>query len=333
MIHIVGPWNNRSYGLVTRNICKELRKTQEVCLWPIADHLTEPLDLDDYNKLKLGQENYRGGPSIRIWHHNNLAEHVGAPRIGFPIFELNKFTPREISHMKGQDALFVCSKWAADLVGQFAPTHVIPLGYDPNIFFPAPKNNPRTVFVNAGKWEVRKGHHILVDAFNAAFTEKDDVELLMMCHNPFLTQFEQKDWEKIYLTSKLGKKIKIIPWLTNQEEVANIFRKADCGVFPSHAEGWNLEAVECMACGCDCILTDYSGHTEFNFCRTIQIDETEPAFDGKWFFGQGDWAKFDQNQFDQLVEHMRAVHKGPKRSYDVSHLTWKDTCKHILKAL
>jgi hypothetical protein len=43
-----------------------------------------------------------------------------------------------------------------------------------------------------GKWEVRKGHDILVELFNDAFMSTDDVELWMCNHNPFYTKEENE---------------------------------------------------------------------------------------------------------------------------------------------
>ena len=39
--------------------------------------------------------------------------------------------------------------------------------------------------------------------------------------------------------------------------------QVDCGVFPSRAEGRNLELLEMMSAGKHVITTDYSAHTEF----------------------------------------------------------------------
>lgn len=36
---------------------------------------------------------------------------------------------------------------------------------------------------------------------------------------------------------------------------------------------------------------------------------TESAFDGKFFHGQGSWRSITENEIDQMVEHMREVHK------------------------
>jgi hypothetical protein len=84
-----------------------------------------------------------------------------------------------------------------------------------------------------------------------------------------------------------------------------------CGIFPSRGEGWNLEALEMLSCGRHLIITDYSAHKEF--CNSdnsmlVSVDDVEPAFDGIWFNGQGNWAKIDNKQIEQIAEYMRSVH-------------------------
>ncbi len=40
-----------------------------------------------------------------------------------------------------------------------------------------------TVFLNVGKWEYRKGHDFILEAFNKAFEPEADVLLVMHCYN------------------------------------------------------------------------------------------------------------------------------------------------------
>ena len=115
------------------------------------------------------------------------------------------------------------------------------------------------------------------------------------------------------MSSNLRDKIRLVNRVQSSQEVYNIMSQVDCGIFPARAEGWNLEALELLACGKHLIITDYSAHKEFctkENSRLVSIDKIEKAYDGKWFDGkQGSWASIGENQIDQIVEHMRAVHK------------------------
>src|SRR5690606_33716377 len=128
-------------------------------------------------------------PCIRLWHQFSQDQFVGRrKRIGFPIFELNRFTAQEQHQLKSLDHIIVCSRWAEQVIrdnGIDVPTTVVPLGVDTSIFRPRqdyreqrpPWLKDTTVFLNIGKWEVRKGHDQLLEAFNAAFEPGDNVEL------------------------------------------------------------------------------------------------------------------------------------------------------------
>jgi len=321
MINIISPINQLGYGITGLNLAKALRQITKVSLWTIGSpQVTNQIDSDLVSSmLNNSLRPDFSAPCIRIWHQHDMSQFVGnGLKIGFPIFELDAFTDIEKHHLGHVDKIFVCSQWAKDVVLKEISTkeenvHVIPLGVDSTIFQAQSRDVAKTVFFNCGKWEVRKGHDVLVDVFNKAFKDDDDVELWMMCDNPFYSPDEQKEWENLYTTSKLGSKIRIINRVNTQKEVYNIMSSSDCGVFPSRAEGWNLELLEMMSCGKHVIATDYSAHTEFctkENSLLVTIEEKEVAFDGKWFTGNsGEWAKLGDNQIDQIVMHMRKIHE------------------------
>lgn len=356
-MNIISPINQLGYGVTGLNIVKALRKMQPVSLWPIGQpQVTNEEDSfivrDSINNAHFFEED---DPCIRIWHQHDMAQFVGrGTKIGFPIFELDQFKAMERHHLNSVDKLFVCSQWAKEVCinDQIKPHNatiyddaisVIPLGVDTEIFKPCDIKPGPTIFFNCGKWEVRKGHDILVEIFNKAFTDDDNVELWMMCSNPFLSEEEDKAWKKKYAYSNLGHKVKFINRVNTQDEVYNIMAHVDCGVFPSKAEGWNLEPLELMACGKHVIITNYSAHTEF--CNKqnsllIDINQMEPAYDGKWFDGKtGSWAQIGNDQIEQAVNHMRSIHNLKKENAlqinsngikTAQHFTWENTAKEIV---
>jgi glycosyltransferase involved in cell wall biosynthesis len=322
MINVVGPINQLGYGITSLNLVKSLAKKTPVCLWVIGQpQVTNQSDAELISTC-LQNRNYLDfdAPCIKIWHQNDMTQFAGkGKRIGFPIFELDEFNELEKHHLNSLDSIFVCSNWAKNVVLNninISPdnVYVIPLGVDQKIFKidETKQQNDKTIFLNCGKWEVRKGHDILYKIFNMAFEKSDNVELWMLCENPFLKPNEQQEWIDLYLNSKLGDKIKIIPRQQTQQEVYNIMRNADCGVFPSRAEGWNLELLEMMVSGKSVITTNYSAHTEFctrSNARLVDIQDVELAYDGKWFHGKcGNWAKIDDQAIEQFVNHLREVH-------------------------
>jgi glycosyltransferase involved in cell wall biosynthesis len=353
-LNIVGPICSTGYGIAAYNIIKELSKKNDITLYPISQVEFQ----DDFiiDAIERQQKPDLEAPCLSIWHQDQLQKHVGrGENIGFPIFELDTFTPIEKSSLSHCDRLFVCSQWAKDVIKENlrdfddSKIHVIPLAVDSTLFSSANQiSRDQTVFLNVGKWETRKGHDILIRAFNEAFDEGDNVELWMLAHNPFLREgmpHTNESWQSLYKNSKNGSKIRIIPRQQTHQDVYNIMRQADCGVFPALAEGWNLELLEMMACGKSVIATNYSAHTEFcnkDNCHLIEIDELEDAHDGIWFKGQGRWAKFGDKQFDTLVERMRHIHLKKQSGelqpnvdgvFTANKYSWKNTAKEIMEVI
>ena len=116
----------------------------------------------------------------------------------------------------------------------------------------------------------------------------------------------------------------------------------DCGIFPSRAEGWNLELLELLSCGKMAISSNVSAHTEFCNSKAvylIDIPEKELAEDGKWFFKQGSWAKITESTINDFVEAMRAAHKRHQQNKNAinkdgvevaKNFTWSNTAEKIL---
>jgi hypothetical protein len=89
------------------------------------------------------------------------------------------------------------------------------------------------------------------------------------------------------------------------------------------------------------IATNYSAHTEFctsDNCYLVNIDETEKAFDGKAFQGQGNWAKLGKNQIENIIEHMRYVYKNrimanPYGIETAKKYSWENAAQQLVRCI
>lgn len=344
--------NQLGYGIVGLNIAKELSKIAEVALFPIGQpQITSEKDANIVQQLINNQNNFDPtAPCIKIWHEHSLIERVGRGKYyGFPIFELNKFDSFRLKNLECCDEIITCSNWARNIILSQTgrpnnEVHVVKFGVDRTIF--NENNRPSDTqfkILNCGKWEVRKGHDVLFRAFKMAFPNEKDVKLFMMCSNPFpQAQQQVQQFENMYASDT---RVTLIPRMNTQEEVADIMSQVDIGVFPARAEGWNLELLEMMSKGKPVIATNYAGHTEFcnqENCLLVNIERTEPAFDGVWFDGKvGEWASLGKNQIDQLASHMRGLYEAWKanRLYNeagiktAQELSWENTAKSLLSVV
>lgn len=346
------PINVTSYGYVSSYLIKHLlslgHDVRHIPIGPtspdenLAAHIEPATSRWDFSY---------DAPCIRLWHQHDLNPFYGrGVRIGFPIFELETFSKVESHSLQNPDHLFVCSDWAKEVILNNFPSldvHVVPLGYDPEIFKPSSlPSNHTTIFGNFGKFEVRKGHDILPKIFDLAFEKDDNVALVMMPHNFFLDQQETDSWISSFKNSKLGDKIAFVGRQKTQTMVYNIMEQIHCGIFPSRAEGWNLEALELLACGRHLIITGCTGHTQFcndeNSYLVEMTSGSEQAKDDKFFSGEHNWRSIKNDEIDQMVEYMREVHrKNQEGSLELNQtgidsakeFTWENSTKKFVSAI
>lgn len=340
------------YGITSFNITKALSQAgYDIRLFPIgnADVDSETDQKLIINLINNGTLNWKkDSPCLKIWHQFDLAHRIGNGKYGALIFfETTKLKPVEINMINNLDVVFVASKWGRDILLQnniTIPIVVSPLAADTNVFFPVVdpnKDKDKYIFINIGKWELRKGHDFLVQAFNAAFNDNDNVELWMLNHNIFLSKQENEIWQNLYSNSKLGSKIKILPRAQTHKDLAAIINLADCGIFPARAEGWNNEILEVMAANKPIITTNYSAHTEY--CTSdnsylIDITKLVAAKDDKFFDGYGEWADLGTDQLEQTVSLMKKVYsenirKNPDGLNTAKKYTWANTAQIIAQEL
>jgi glycosyltransferase involved in cell wall biosynthesis len=350
-INIIAPINQLGYGIASTNIVLELMKMgHDVALWPIGGRVeTLPPNYRWISEAIRKQDKFKvDAPSLKIWHEFDMGESIGRGyRFGMTFFELDELSSRAKHHLASLDKIIVASKWAKSILG-FPNVEVVPLGVDRTIFKPGWPTGMTTVFLSIGKWEIRKGHDVIIDAFCQAFNPTDPVELLVVSDNPFISEAENKAWETSYLNSSMGKRVKIVHRYDSQYAIAKIMQSADCGVFPSRAEAWNLELLEMMSCGKPVITTNYSGHSEYVTpanAMIVDIDGMETAYDGIFFKGDGGrWAGLSVKSIDQIANYMLHVHnvkqgEGEAALYNEAGIetskkfSWTNTATRLVEVL
>ena len=346
-VNLVCPIGYTGYGITSLNILKELSLLCNVTLFPIGGaqklFLNSNAEINLIKSCVAGQSFYDSDASVlKIWHAHDLTMRPGKGKYCvFPFFELDTLSISEVHQLNQADVIFSASNWGKHILennGIKKPVIVAPLGVDTSIFSPTDtKSHEPYIFFNIGKWEQRKSQDIIIECFNKAFNNIDNVELWLVPHNPFLSEQEQNEWVKIAESSELSHKIRIFPRLSTQYDLANLINNADCGLFLSRAEGWNNELIESMAMNKPVIVTNYSAHTEY--CNTnnsflVNINSLELANDNKWFHGEGSWAHIGDTEKDDIIYNMRMVYKNDIRSniaglQTAQKLTWNSTAEII----
>ena len=317
----IAPYCRTGYGVVGAHLLREFGAIgAPFAFFPLGaiDPTIAPNDFIMPALTRQGVFNDRA-PSVRLSQQFDLALHVGrGARIGFPIFELDRFHPAERHHLQRQDRLVVTCAWARDVLLENGiwrtPIDIVPLGVDRTVFnervHPSEKAAGSTVFMNIGKLERRKGQRELLAAFEAAFTPKDPVKLVLICHNPFVDEATFRAMIAPFQKSPMARRITlVIKPLPTQRNLASVMATADCGVFPVRAEGWNLEALEMLSMGKHVIATACTAHTAFlddSNARLIEASTLEESVRGE---SRGRWAAWGPSQHEQLIDHLRTVHQ------------------------
>lgn len=338
--------NTTGYGIASLNMLKALSHLNvDIKYFPIGNpSVTNQLDYDIVLGILNNSMDFDpDAPCLKIWHQFDLASRIGRGKYyAYPFFELDTMNQLERKHLSVPDELIVSSDWAKNVLqdnGVMQKINVVPLGVDREIFNEAVKTESKKdkyIFLTIGKWEIRKCHDILPKIFKLAFPTQKDVELWIVAseQTSYSSKEEIDKWKALYASDN---RLRVIPGVETQQELASIIQQSDCGIYIARAEGWNLELLETMSMNKPTITTFYSAHTEF--CNPqnsylVDISELEKAYDGKAFLGQGNWAKIGQQQIEQTIEHMRYAYTN-KINTNISGIetaktfSWQNTAEAL----
>ena len=221
---------------------------------------------------------------------------------------------------------------------------VIPMGIDQSIFHPnATQNDLKTKkkfkFLHLGVAQHRKGTPLLLKAFTQAFTQKDDVALVIKS-NGFGTIDR---WIKDHQTNN-GPEIVYIYEEAPENAMAGYYTASDCFVYPVHAEGAGLPVLESLACGRPAIVPLWSGLTDFcdvNNSFPVRHKITPLAKPYSSYSGAGveTWAEVSEIDLVTQLKYAASYPDIVKKKGDYAGaytgkiFTWHKTAVTILKLI
>lgn len=326
MLNIFGPLNNLGMGVHTYNLAKAYQKLfftkipysgqpPTVAVFPPFGH-DQIKDVNTMGWL-MNQRfaNVKNNPALMIFDMNFFPHFAGRPRIGMCVFETNGFSELQAAGIRGCDRLITPSKWGKEIISDVfdEEAEVVNEGFDPEEYpkREVPYRDPSKpfTFITVGKFEERKGTAQLIHCFAKAFMNKENVELWLHCENPFLegsgrsqvsdilrqVGFVPTHWQIGNRPTIWTRGNQRVIWDERRDNMATLYEKADCSVFPSKGEGWGLPIIECLAMGIPTIVGRWSAMTEYipdDYPEDLQIwhARMDRAADGIWFHGErGDW--------------------------------------------
>ena len=242
----------------------------------------------------------------------------GKHRIGYWAWELGSLPIEWVSAYRKVDEVWAPSRFAAHAFAQRTrmPVTVIP---HPVIVPERPADLPRLrakfgipsdrlAFLTAfdlNSYIDRKNPFAVLKAFKRAFPEHSDSPVLVVkLHGNF---HRNARFEKLVGAITEDSRIVLIDGVLGNDEVGELQWCCDAFVSLHRSEGFGLWIAECMARGKPCIVTNYSGNTDFtNALNSMPIGFTMVRVrPGEYPFGAGQW--WADPDVEQAVRAMRQI--------------------------
>ncbi|MFH0908291.1 MAG: glycosyltransferase [bacterium] len=199
-----------------------------------------------------------------LFHKN-----AGSYKIGYSMLETTGIPKDWVEQANEMDEVWVPShfnKQTFEASGVKRPIHVIPLGINTDYYHPGIRGyrtSPRYTFLSVFEWGERKAPEMLLRAFARAFTDKDDVMLLLKVLNVDTSRSIRREIDALELPANAPPIAILHNNIIKSYQMASLYRSADCFVLPTRGEGWGMPILEAMACGLPAIATNWSAQTEF----------------------------------------------------------------------
>lgn len=279
------------------------------------------------------------GPAVALTAPDWWPDIHARPLTGFTMFEATRLPEKRVEWINewSQKCLVPC-EWNEQVFracGVTVPIHLVPLGVDPDDYYPAdvlPRDADGVFrFLWSGTPDARKGWDLVYQAFIAAFGKRTDVSLTM--------HFREMPRGMI---GSSDPNVKLVCGRYGLQALRRMYWRHDCYVFPSRGEGWGLPPREAAASGLPVIATDAGGLAVGGDAWKLPLRSTGlvKAQFGGWDLGEvGEWFEPD---FDHLVELMRwcaanrfeAREMGLRAAYWLArNQTWEDSARAVLEAL
>ena len=255
-------------GLLAADVPVHLVPTGDIC----GGHTSvDPAIASDGRRFPLTIEHINAD-TVDVFmraHGHGLGHVVG--RVAVWYWELAAFRADWITHASQYDEIWVASEFGRRAVAAMTntPVRVVPPSIGP---LPASGHRGRErfripgdafaflyVFDNASFVE-RKNPFCLIDAFVEQFAGDRDTCLVLKVSHAGL---DPSGYQRLQDATAAHPNILLVPEMLDDEDLAALFRAADCYVSPHRSEGFGLTLAEAMLRGCPVIATDYGATTDF----------------------------------------------------------------------
>lgn len=166
----------------------------------------------------------------------------------------------------------------------------------------------KDIVISSGKWEFRKDQETILTEYSKidnpekvifgfwynAFTggNKEPIEWLhrlgFTLQESIEIHLQEVIRADIYKNDK-GGTVVLFPRINRWIDLMRLYRTGTYFLSISKGEGWDLPALECIGLGLPVLLSLNTAHFDYSPIFGGFNCEPKLAYDGKWFFGEGNW--------------------------------------------
>lgn len=258
---------------------------------------------------------------------------INAGVIFFEYTEISDEGRQRLSRLNGTVA---GSTWNADVLKSWGVRNVETVfqGVDTDLFLPKPKTDEyegRFAVFSGGKLDFRKGQDIVLAAFKRFAESHPDAVLvtawqnlwpltaLPMKFSPHTTTLPDIRPDGSMNLQKWAAEHGVPPekfvdlGMQPNAAMPDILKNMDLAIFPNRCEGGtNLVAMEAMACGVPCVLSENTGHMDLTADDRAFVLHAQRKVNAKMLATDG-WGESD---VDELVACMESAYNNRQNAGD-----------------
>jgi hypothetical protein len=318
------PINSTSFGQVSTAILRELYKEgAEPSLFPVGGSAS--LDSQDKSDefetwikgcVEKAFSHSRKNPCLKIWHLSGSLQSFSEKQALFTFHETSAPTAQEINIAKN-NKVFVSNNYTAEIFKSHnVEVGVIPLGFDSNNFTIINKkyfDDDRITFNLCGKFERRKHHKKVIQAWLKKYGNNSKYYLQCALHNNFFSPEENKEFFKSCLEDSDFFNIQFLSHIPKNKNYNDFLNSSNIVIGMSGGEGWGLPEFQSVALGKHAVILNAHGYKEWaNEINSVLVEPSGEieSHDGM-FFNKGDYFNqgtfFDWNEDDFIDGCEKAI--------------------------
>lgn len=351
------PINSVSFGQISTAILRSLfLQKKEVCFFPVKEQLDFSSQDEDADFLKwvgdkvsnFNASHSRKNGCFKIWHLNGGLESLSENHFLMSFYELDSPTKEEINIAKNCSKLIFTNKETQRVFKEAGnvDSYYIPLFFDDKNFFK--KETPyfddgRIVFNLTGKFEKRKNHRKIIEAWVKKYGNNKKYSLQCAIYNVFLSEEQNKALFSQCLNGQRYNNVQFLGFLEKNSQYNDYLNSGNIILGVSGGEGWGLPEFHSVALGKHSVILNAHGYKEWASdlnSSLVNPSEKIDAYDGVFFkkgesFNQGRIYDFNEDDFIDACE--KAIEKVNKNKINSEGLklqtqfTCQNTVDEILK--